>query len=116
MPAMGAIPSGDSSRTAPIDVSASFGINGVWHQYGLASIGFYIRGIDFHGDGLADEIDRQNEPRFQRIFPHQAPDDPAQRTMDHADHHALLDQRAGIVLQLAADEHADALDLVLGNR
>ena len=41
---------------------------------------------------------------------------PLQRTVDDLDHLPFLNQRAGIVLQLAADQQADALDFDLGNR
>mgnify|MGYP003693879275 CR=1 FL=1 len=40
-------------------------------------------------------------------------DDAAQRAVDDFHHHALADHRARVELQLAADEDADAVELVV---
>src|SRR5262249_20083776 len=54
--------------------------------------------------------------RLRGVLAHQPADDAAEWSVHHFDHHSLVNQWARVVLQLAADEHADALELVLGNR
>ena len=72
----------------------------------VSQYGFDVRRVDFDADRLADQIHRQHEPRLLRVLAHQPADDAAQRAVHDFDHHAFLNHRAGIVLQLAADQHA----------
>src|SRR5262249_27298432 len=101
MPAMGASAKGDARSTVPIFIRL---------------IGFHIRGIDFDADGLADQINRQHEARLRGVFAHQAPDDALERTVHDFDHHAFVNERTRIVLQLAADQQTNAVELVVGDR
>src|SRR5580765_2541814 len=96
MPAMGAIANGDGSVTGPIRMS----------------VRLHVRRVDFDADGLADQIHRQDEPRLWRVLPHQPADDALERTVRDFDHHAFVNHRAGIKLQLAANQQPDALQLV----
>ena len=53
---------------------------------------------------------------FGASFRTSRPIDALQRTVHHLHHHPFVNHRAGVVLQLAADEQADAVQLVVGNR
>src|SRR5476649_2288510 len=102
IPAIGAMAKGDCRFTEPIFMNCS--------------VRFHIRGVDFDVDGLADQVHREHEPRLQRVLAHQPSDDAAQRAVRHLDHHPLVNHGARVVLQLAADEHPDAVELAFGNR
>src|SRR5262245_45800219 len=102
MPAIGATANGDGRATGPIFI--------------VRSVRLDVGRVDLDAHGLADQIHGQHQPRLRGVFLQQPADDAAQRAVGDFDHHAFADQRAGIVLQLAADQHADALQLVVGNR
>src|SRR5262245_4884348 len=80
------------------------------------SVRFYICCVDFDRNRLPDQIDREYEPRFQGVLAHQTPDNALERTALDLHHHALFNHRAGIVLQFAADQEANAFKFVVGNR
>src|SRR5262245_45583182 len=101
MPAIGAMASGDGRSTAPILMEL---------------VGLRVGRVDFDRDRLADEIHGQHEAGAMRVLPHQPADDALQRAVNHFDHHAFADHRAWIVLELAADEQPDAVQLEFGNR
>src|SRR5262245_49263909 len=97
----------------PIDYGLWPMAYGLWTMdYGL--IRCHVRRVDFHADSLADQLDRNHEARV-RALAHETADDAFQRAVLHLDHHAFANHRAGVVLQIAFDEPADAVDLVLGN-
>src|SRR5262245_18840334 len=73
MPAIGAMANGDGRSTAPI----------------FTSVRFHVRGVHFHADRLADEIDRQHQARLRRVLAHQPSDHAAQRAMHDFHHHAF---------------------------
>src|SRR6185436_17672752 len=100
MPAIGAIANGVGSLTGPIRMS----------------VRLHVRRVNFDADRLADQVHRQDKPRLRRILPHQPPDDALERTVRDFDHHALVNHRAGIELQLAANQQPDALQFVFGDR
>src|SRR5262245_53409651 len=79
-------------------------------------VGFDVGGIDFHRDSLADQVHGQDEPRAALVFTHQPSNNASQWAVDDLDHHAFVDQRARVVLQLAVDQQPDALELVVRNR
>src|SRR5262245_35985270 len=56
MPAIGATTNGEVSWTEPIFVTGK-------SSPGAASVGANVRGVHFDADRLADQIDRQHEPR-----------------------------------------------------
>src|SRR5450759_1508677 len=103
MPAIGASANGCSRLIEPIFTSH------------FALISLDIRGVDFDADGLADEIDGENEARV-RPLACEPPHDPLQGAVRHFDHHAFTNQRAGIELEFALHQPPDALDLVLRYR
>src|SRR5471032_1806125 len=102
IPAIGAMAKGDCRFTEPIFMNCS--------------VRFHVRRVDFDADRLADQVHREHEPRLQRVLAHQPSDDAAQRAVRHLDHHPLVNHGARVVLQLAADEHPDAVELAFGNR
>ena len=79
------------------------------------SVGLDVGGVDFDADALADEVDRQDEPCV-RALADEAADNAFERAVRHFDHHSFANQRAGIVLQIAFEQAADAFDFVIGNR
>src|SRR5438034_2286036 len=103
MPAIGAMANGDAKSTEPILMMRD-------------SICFYVRGVDFDRHRLANQIDREHEPGALRVLAHQTADNAAKRPVRHLDHHAFANERARVVLQLAGDQQADALELVLRYR
>src|SRR5438552_251791 len=79
-------------------------------------ISLHVCRVDVDADGLPDQIDRQHEASARRVLAHEPPDDASERTMHHFHERPLANQRTRIVLQLARDEHANAVELVFGNR
>src|SRR5687767_7816778 len=98
MPAMGATTSGDTRFTFPI----------------FTSVGFHIGGVDFHADRLADQIDRQDQPRLV-VLARQPAHHTLERAVRHLHQHALADQGARVVGQIALEQLPDGVDLVLGD-
>src|SRR5947207_5556531 len=103
IPAIGAIANGDGKLTGPIFM--------MWY-----SVGLDVGGVHFDADRLPDEIDREHEPRLRRVLPRQPSDDALQRTVDDFHHHPFVNHGTGIKLQLAGDQHPDAVEFVFGNR
>src|SRR5262245_46593815 len=101
MPAIGAMAKGDARSTVPIFMTL---------------VGLDIRRVHFNAHRLTDQIHREHEARLRRVLAHQPPDHSAQRSVDHFDHHAFPDQRTRIELQIAADQDANAVELVCGDR
>ncbi len=81
----------------------------------LVSTGLDVRRVDLDADGLTDQIHGEHEPRV-RALAHQTADHALERTAHHLGDHALTNEGARVVLQIALDESTDAVDLVLGNR
>ena len=71
---------------------------------------FHVGGIDFDADRLADQIHRQDQPRVGALA-HQPSRTPFNGPCVTSTIIAFPDQRARIVLQVALDQPADAVDL-----
>src|SRR5262245_49775241 len=99
MPAICAIAYGDGRETDPIFTRIR---RSVW---------FHVGCINFDRHGLSDQIDGEHEAGVVRILPRQPADHAFERAVDDFHHHPFANQRARIVLQLAADEQPNAVQL-----
>src|SRR5262245_28733768 len=108
IPAMGATMKGESRTTLPI-----FNMIVDWAQgakaQGIRLVGFHVRRVHFHRHSLTDQIDREHEPGV-RALAHQPPHHTFERTVRDFDHHPFADERARVVLQVARDQSANALN------
>src|SRR6185503_8521162 len=96
MPAIGASANGWSRLTAPI----------------FMSVRFHVGGVHLDAHRLADQVDRENQPRV-RSLAHQPPDHSLERAVRDFHHHPFPDQRTRIELQIALDQPPDRVDLPL---
>src|SRR5688500_15132794 len=85
IPAIGATTYGDCSSTEPIFMTL---------------VGADVGSVDFDAYRLANEIDRQHEPRLL-VFPQQTPEHALEWPVHHLDHHALANHRARVVREIA---------------
>src|ERR1700724_1935125 len=104
MPAIRAMANGETRSTDPILIKAQL------------SVWLHVRRVDVDRHGLADQVHGQHKARVRCVLPQQPADHAAQRPVDDFHHHPLVNHRARVILQLAADQDPDALELVLGNR
>src|SRR5829696_6538153 len=84
-------------------------------RFSCLSVRLHIRSVDFHADRLTDQIDREHQPRMSGLA-YEPPGHALQRSGNHFDHLALTNERARVVLQLAFDEAANPVDLLLRDR
>src|SRR5215475_8206075 len=77
----------------------------------VSSVRFDVCSVDFHADGLADQIYRKNQPRLRRVFSNEPSHDALERAVGDFNHHALMNHRARVILQLTADKETDAVEL-----
>src|SRR5688572_2682893 len=67
------------------------------------SVRLYIRGIDFDADSLANQVNREHEPRFVVLADESAHYAP-QRSVNNFDHHSFLEHRTWVKRQIALDQ------------
>src|SRR5688500_10484757 len=98
MPAIGATTNGDERATFPIFMECE--IRWVSDEHSICAD---VSRVDFDADRLADEIDREDQPGV-RTFANQTADDTLERPVRNLHHLALVNQRAGIVGEVAFDK------------
>jgi|SRR2546425_715422 len=76
----------------------------------------YISRIHLDADRLTNQVHRQDKTGFGGVLSHEAADDAAQRAVHDFHHRPFANHWTRVVLQLAPDEQANAVDLVVRNR